>query len=103
MAVLLVTATATALTIYRLRASEQSVRHTLEVQATLGTLASDLTRAGFSRTMFVNTRNSGFLDSFASARSDSLSILGELRRLTSGSPDQQSRCDRLQATVLARL
>src|SRR5690242_6344106 len=86
LAVLLLTASVTAVTINRLRVSEQSVRHTLEVQAALGTLASDLTRAGFSRTMFISTGNPGFLEPFSSVQNDSLSTISEIRRLTSDRP-----------------
>jgi signal transduction histidine kinase len=100
---LLISGIVTGWTIYRLYQSEQWVHHTFEVELTLGSIESDLSAAGRSRTMFFNSGDPKFLQDFANARASAMGHLVQLRAMISDNPDQVERCSRLEAAVNGRM
>jgi signal transduction histidine kinase len=102
-ALLLSSAIATGWTIYRLYDSERWVHHTFEVELRLGAIESNLAKAGRSRSMFVNTGYSQFLQDYSDARDDAFQNLATVRSLTSDNAEQQERCKRLGMAMTGRL
>jgi signal transduction histidine kinase len=90
--------------IYRLYQGDQWVHHTYDVELTLASIESDLSKAGRSRTKFFNSGGDPqYLQVYADARSETLSDLGQLRALVVDSQDQLARSYRLEAAVQGRL
>src|SRR5271154_5493604 len=92
---LMLSGIATGATVYRLYEGERWVRHTFEVEVAVGAIESSLSRAGRSRSAFVNGDAHALLE-FDDARNDVFSNLGRVRGLTADNQEQQGRCDRLQ-------
>jgi signal transduction histidine kinase len=99
---LMLSGIATGATVYRLYESERWVRHTFEVEVAVGAIESSLSRAGRSRSAFVNGDAHALLE-FDDARNDAFSSLGRVRSLTADNQEQQERCNRLQAVIEGRL
>ncbi|MFZ0969194.1 MAG: CHASE3 domain-containing protein, partial [Candidatus Acidiferrales bacterium] len=93
---------ATSVTVYRLYESERWVRHTFEVEVAVGAIESNLSKAGRSRSAFVNGDAQALLE-FDDARNAAFSSLSRVRSLTADNQEQQDRCDRLQAAIEGRL
>lgn len=99
---LMLSGIATSVTVYRLYESERWVRHTFEVEVAVGAIESNLSKAGRSRSAFVNGDAQALLE-FDDARNAAFSSLSRVRSLTADNQEQQDRCDRLQAAIEGRL
>jgi signal transduction histidine kinase len=99
---LILSGIATGVTVYRLYESERWVRHTFEVEVAVGAIESSLSKAGRSRSAFVNGDAHALLE-FDDARNAVFSSLSRVRSLTADNQEQQDRCDRLQAVIEGRL
>jgi signal transduction histidine kinase len=102
-ALLLFSAMTAGWTIYRLYESEQWVHHTFEVELHLGSVESNLSRAGRARTMYVTTGDPQALQEFAKARGAAFDDLSAVRSLTSDNAEQRDRSDQLETAMTARL
>jgi signal transduction histidine kinase len=100
---LLLSGVATGWTLYNLYRGDQWVRHTYEVELSLGSIESDLAKAGRSRTMFFESGDAQYVQAFADARTETLSDLARLRELIADNPDQVARSYRLEAAAKGRL
>jgi signal transduction histidine kinase len=99
---LMLSGVATGATVYRLYEGERWVRHSFEVEVAVGAIESSLSKAGWSRSAFVDGDAQALLE-FDAARNAVFSNLSRLRGLTADNQEQQDRCDRLQAAIESRL
>jgi signal transduction histidine kinase len=102
-ALLIFSASVAAWTIYRLYDSERWVHHTFEVELQLGSIESNLSRAGRARTMFVTTGDPQYLGIFTAARGASFDNLATVRSLASDNAEQQERSSQLEIAMTKRL
>jgi signal transduction histidine kinase len=100
---LLLSGAATGWTIYRLYQEDQWVHHTYEVELILGSIESDLAKAGRSRTMFFDSGDLQYVQAVADARTETLSEIAQLRDLVADNSDQVARSYRLEAAAKGRL
>jgi signal transduction histidine kinase len=99
---LLLSGVATGVTVHRLYEGERWVRHSFELEVTVGAIESTLSKAGRSRSAFVDGDAQALVE-FDDARKAAFSNLSRLRSLTADSQEQRNRCDRLQAAIEGRL
>jgi signal transduction histidine kinase len=89
--------------IYRSEASERWLHHTYEVQLSIGGIQQNLSKAGRSRSAYIESGDPASLQGLAVARDDVARQLNDLRRLVSDSSEQLSRCDALHNVVNTRM
>jgi signal transduction histidine kinase len=102
-ALLLFSASVAAWTIYRLYDSERWVHHTFEVELQLGSIESNLSRAGRARTTFVTTGDPQLPEVFVAARAAAFDNLATVRSLTSDNAEQRERSNQLEHAMTERL
>src|ERR1700733_6040958 len=95
--------TAAGYAIIRLYKTEILVRHTYDVEVSLGDLESSLTQVGRSRVEYVNSGTQQSLDMFRDAVEKVPPALARIRQLTADNPSQQVLCDRLEANAKQRV
>jgi signal transduction histidine kinase len=89
--------------IYRLYQGDDWVHHTYDVEILLGTVESDLSKAGRARTQFFASGDPQRLQDFADARGEVMVDIARLRTLVADNPDQVARTYRLEAAAKGRL
>lgn len=94
---------ATYVTIVRLLESEKWVVHTYEVQAALGNIDSATLEVGRSRSGYVITGSTDFLNGFEASLTTIYQALQHLRELTKDNPEQQRLCGRLEELTARRV
>jgi signal transduction histidine kinase len=99
---LMLSAAAAAVTVYRLYESERWVRHTFETELTIGAIETGLSRAARARLSFINGDADGQAE-FNLADRAAFEELNRLRGLTADNRSQQDQCNHLQAAVEGRL
>ncbi len=82
----------------RLRAAQQWVSHTRDVQSGLADLNGVSARAGRARTRYVDTGDDSFLQEYQSAAAEVSARLQQLRQLTADNPEQQNNWRQLEST-----
>ncbi len=102
-ALLVISASASAWIIYKLYESEKWVRHTFDIQLHLASIESALSQASRARTLFDNSGDPQFLKEFADSRAEALDELAEVRSLTADNSDEQRRCDELEIDIIGRM
>ena len=103
LAMLLVSAAFCGYTIYRLQTSERWIHHTYEVQLTIAAIERNLTRAGRSRSAYIESGDPARLSDFSGARLDLQNQFTKLRALVADNAQQLARCDELRSTTENRL
>jgi len=103
LAMLIVSAGFCAYTIYRLQTSERWIHHTYEVQLTIAAIERNLTKAGRSRSAYVESGDSARLNDFNDARASLQREFTELRGLVADNARQVARCDELRSISENRL
>jgi signal transduction histidine kinase len=89
--------------IYRLYDSARWVQHTFEVQLALDTVEKDVAKAGRSRSFFVSSSDSKFLQDFKTAREGVVSNLARVKGLLHDNQEQLKRCESFEAVTRERL
>jgi signal transduction histidine kinase len=87
----------------RLRSAQRWVSHTRDVQSALADLNNVATRAGRSRTRYVDTGDDAFLQEYLTAAADISPKLKQLAELTTDNPDQQENSAHLLDITNRRL
>jgi signal transduction histidine kinase len=82
--------------VVRLRSAQRWVSHTRDVQSALADLNNLSTRAGRSRTRYVDTGDDAFLQEYLTAAADLPPKLEQLTELTLDNPDQQENSAHLR-------
>jgi len=88
--------------VVRLRAAQEWVSHTRDVQSGLADLNSLSTRAGRARTRYVDSGDDNFLQEYQSAAAEIPTRLKQLRRLTADNPEQQGNWTHLESITNLR-
>jgi signal transduction histidine kinase len=86
----------------RLRAAQEWVSHTRDVQSGLADLNGVSARAGRARTRYVDTGDDNFLQEYQSAAAEIPARLKQLRQLTADNPEQQNNWTHLESTTSLR-
>src|SRR5882724_9883796 len=86
----------------RLRAAQEWVSHTRDVQSGLADLNGISARAGGARTRYVDTGDDNFLQEYQSAAAEIPARLKQLRQLTADNPEQQNNWTHLETTTSLR-
>ena len=89
--------------VVRLRAAQEWVSHTRDVQSTLADLNTVSSRAGRARTRYVDTGEDSFLQDYQSAASDIPSRVERLRQLTADNAARQNEWKFLDDVTNRRL
>jgi signal transduction histidine kinase len=89
--------------IYRLYQGDEWVHHTYDVELVLGSVDTDLSKAGRARTKFFANGDPQNLQDFADARGEVLVDIARLRTLVADNQDQIARTYRLEAASKGRL
>ncbi len=89
--------------IIRLYSSEALVRHTYDVEVTLGDLETSLTSMGRNRVAYIGSGSSESLRDFTDAEKEVGIVVARIRQLTSDNPAQQKLCDQLAANANERI
>lgn len=103
LAMLIVSAGFCGYTIYRLQTGERWIHHTYEVQLTIAAIEGNLTKAGRSRSAYVDSGDSAQLGEFSQAQAGLQQGLTKLRGLLSDNPQQLARCDQLRSVAENRV
>jgi signal transduction histidine kinase len=103
LAMLVVSAGFCGYTIYRLQAGERWIHHTYEVQLTIAAIERSLTKAGRSRSAYVDSGDPTQLGDFSDAQASLQKEFAELQALVSDNPQQIARCDRLRLIAESRI
>lgn len=99
---LILSGAATGYTLYKLYQGEQWVRHTYNVEVTLGNLQLTLNRAARDRVAYVSGDSTALQD-FDDTRKASYQYLSDLRRLIGDNGEESARCDQFEAAMEGRL
>ena len=89
--------------VVRLRAAQEWVSHTRDVQSALADLNNLSSRAGRARTRYIDTGEDSFLQDFQAAAGEMLPKLGRLNEMTSDNPDRREDWRQLEAITGRRL
>ena len=103
LALLCVSAIGACLTIARLYLTENWVRHTYDIEVSLGDLESALVATGRNRVAYVNSGSADDLKTFNASISEVPAAIATIRDLTADNRAEQEICDHLQANVYRRL
>jgi CHASE3 domain sensor protein len=88
--------------VVRLRAAQEWVSHTRDVQSGLADLNSVSSRAGRARTRYVDSGDDNFLQEYQSAAAEIPTRLRQLRQLTADNPEQQGNWTHLEGITNLR-
>jgi signal transduction histidine kinase len=89
--------------IYRLYQGDEWVHHTYDVELILGSVETDLSKAGRARTQFFASGDARYLQDFNDGRGEVLVDIARLRTLVEDNSDQVARTYRLEAAAKGRL
>lgn len=102
-AVLLLSAVAAYVTIGHLRASQEQVIHSYEVESVLGEVDAAMAEAARAHYSYLATGSDNILPSFEAAIPLAQQKLAEVRKLTEDNPRQQQLCTRLEDLTMRRI
>jgi len=94
---------AAGLVIFRLYAAEGLVRHTYDVEVSIGDVEASLAEVGRARSAYVNAPNPDSLNNYHTALHRVDAALAEIRELTRDNSSQQVFCDQLESNAHERL
>lgn len=94
---------ATYITTVRLLKAQEWITHTREVQRELSSIGTLISRAGRSRTQFVQSGDASYLREYQAALSDTEHIIGRVEQMTGDNAEQQRNCHRLQSLIDQRV
>jgi signal transduction histidine kinase len=89
--------------IYRLYEGEEWVHHTYDVELLLGSVETDLSKAGRARTQFFASGDPKYLQDFTDGRAEVSVDIARLRTLVADNADEIAKTYRLEAAAKGRL
>jgi len=89
--------------VVRLRAAQKWVGRSHDVQSVLSDLSSASSRAGRSRTRYIDTSDNSFFEEYQSVVGEIPLMLNQLERVTADNPEQQENFRELQDITNRRL
>jgi signal transduction histidine kinase len=89
--------------IYQLYQGDEWVHHTYDVELLLGTVETDLSKAGRARTQFFASGDPQHVQDFVDARAEVTVDIARLRTLVADNADELARSYRLEAAAKGRL